>query len=170
MKSSVDKEILLNILKTSENIDLFSTLDEYWRDDNDIVKEALKINPLMYEHISERLKLDRDLALSTIKADINTHRMIAKRFRRNKEFLIDAVTENGKLFANIHKSFLGVKEIAYFALKHDPSVVKHFSYNLKKEIGKNDPFQFLQSYMLNKELNAEIPLVEQINSSKKLKI
>lgn len=155
-KTEEEKLICISLLRNSNNIDLFETLGELWKDDDDVVKEALSINPLMYEHISDRLKLDRELALFAVKSDINVHAHLLKRFKRDKFFLIEAVTDNGALFQKIHKSFKGVKEIAYLALKDDPTVVSSFSFGLTQEIGKNDPLKYLEASILLKELNSEI--------------
>lgn len=167
-QNKAHREIILELLRNGQNPNLFESLDDSWKDDDTIAKEALKINPLMCVHISERLKLDRELALFVVKVDINTIRLIPKRFSREKEFLIDAVKDNGALFRKIHKSFKGVKEIAYWALKDDPTIVPSFSDYLMEQIGRNDPLKFLEASLLFKELEAETS--ENRSEPKKIKI
>jgi len=128
------KETAINWLKKgyyfgSKNFDNF-------RNDKEVVLEAVKIQGFSLKNASDELKEDKDVVLEAVKQHGWSLEFASDKLKADKEIVLEAVKQNS------------------FSLKF-------IGNSLREEIGEDDPIQYLEAFLLKQNLAGELSKKEQ---------
>ena len=101
-KNIFDKDELITILKDIKWISSIEPLSkkqenaynfalDSFKDDKDILKELVRINPKILIRVSPNMKDDKDIVLSAIKSDPRVLKYASDRLKRNEEVILNAI-------------------------------------------------------------------------------
>jgi hypothetical protein len=189
----INKEVALILVKSHGY--LLCRLPEHFKDDEDVILEAINSYAFSLNYASKKSKDNKKLALAAVKLKPDMLEVISKRLCEDKEVVLEAVKVDGKAVnyapnlwsdkevmleaakTNINvlqylgQDLVGDKEIALAAYKCDKFAYQYFTKELKQEIiDKNieDIASYLESSILADALQTE--LIESKIQIKKVKI
>lgn len=130
------------------------------QNDKEIVLAAIKENATAFEYASEELKYDRDLVDIVLndRKGCAAFQYIGETLKNDYELSLKACQNNGNNIAYINKEFTEDKKIVLAALKahKNSGHVLQYALELRREIGSNDPIEYLEKDILHEEMQNEI--------------
>lgn len=192
-----DKALCLKVIKKN-GMALAYMLPEF-NDNKDNVLIAVQLNGDSLQFASDRLRNDPEVVLEAIKKEGEYLKHASVELRNNKELVILALN-NSKQYGNrilnsLSDNMKDDKDIIVAAMSGEPSCFsygsdrlkndkefvlaaitmnnsncRYIGEELKEEIGNNDPFKYLQSYLMHEKIQNTISSKENINSNNKMKI
>jgi hypothetical protein len=168
----------------NKNPEVFKFLSERLRDDENLLLKAMKEDTRSFSFASERLRDNKEVTLKCIKYDAYLLKYASNRLKNDIEIVTEAISRIPFSYGNASEKLRGEKKLALIAYKkvqessnpRKPEQLEEiFSYlspKLRKEIGNNDPIQYLERFLsiekMKNELDNELSIQQEAN--KKLKI
>ena len=121
----------INLVKKSGNI--LNTLSTEFRNNEEIVKAAVKQNGLSLKYASEALKADKTIVEAAMNQDIMAFKYAGSSLKNNKEFVSSLLKHDGTLIQFISPEMQNDKEIVLIAIKQNIEVIKGISEQLKND-------------------------------------
>ena len=102
---------------------------------NDCIIAALKLDPVSFFELIEKLRCDRELFLEAVKKNGLALRYANPFLREDKELVLEAVRENGLALKYADWIWQNDPDVVLEAIRENPKAYQFASYKIK-----NDPF------------------------------
>ena len=150
----------------SSNFDLF-------RDDKEIVLEAVKENGRALQYASKLLRNDKEVVLEAVKQDGRPLEYASNELKNDKEIVLKAVKQNGWALEYVSQQFQNDKEIVLAAIKQEGLALQFAAKEIKEMIGNKNPVEALEKAIQIEKLSTELEkslATSQSNKKAKLKL
>lgn len=124
MSKIIKKEVALEKIKT---ISLESHLFNNFRDDKDVVEEAIKINSYDIKFASNRLKNDKDLAIKVVTDCGFNIGLLSEDIKDNKEIAKIAIKNHGSALECLSERLKDDEELVLSSLERDDRLIPNIS-------------------------------------------
>jgi len=152
-----ERDILLNILKkrTIANEDIEDILDgidyEKFKNDKEIMLEAIKQGGNGLEYASEEIKNDKEVVLEAVKQNGVTLRYASEEIKNDKELVLKAIKQNGAALKYASEELRNDKEIVLVAMEKNETALEYASDELKNN---KEMMELAKEIKRNRVLNA----------------
>lgn len=119
------------------------------RDDEEILREAIKTSPFSIIFSSIRLFKDRNLALSAL--DHGCSLAYLEKHKDDEEIVLKALKQSGQDLSYASDRLKNNKKIVLLAVEKDPEAIRYASPSIQKMCEGNSPELVLRSYFAKKE-------------------
>jgi hypothetical protein len=134
----------------------FKYVSREFKEDKSFVLFAVSKHYLNLNAVSENLKQDKEVIIKSVKNHGNSLQFAPTEYKIDREIVLFAVRENGIALQFASEELRSDKYIAFEALKQSHHAVLGFSQELKEEIGNNNPFVYLRTFLAHEELTQKI--------------
>jgi hypothetical protein len=115
-----------------------SNASDQIKDDYDLVFEAVKCNPRMYQYVSGRLKKNREIILEAMKNCTHNFQHICNilaldEYKNDYHIIMKAVSGDGLLFSKIPEALKFDKELAVYAVSSNGLALQHVPTSLQDD-------------------------------------
>lgn len=154
---NLEKDDILKILKNKPH--LFFFFPQRWKDDKDIVVEAIYHSPYNYKYISNELQNERTIILQTIALNGYFFYMIPQRFRDDKEICYLAINNYSFNTRYLSERLKYDEDIFFLLVMKNSWTINYMSCSLRNN-----------TEIVNKALNMNRNILGYLNTTLKYEI